>query len=144
MAWTSETVVSKIYETAGSTNRYDAQRLEQWLAILRRRPPEETLRALLGVFENSARAQTRYLDQEYAGHLLMALQPPCPVDVVSLIRPILATWDPSVEQLPWYFDAILGRESFLRSLDSLAELDLSPSERKALETFHYWLRMRGA
>ena len=144
MAWTSDTVVSKIYETADGTNRFDAQRLEQWLAILRRRPPEETLQALLGVFVNSTRTQTRYLDQQYAGHLLMALQPPCAVDVDALIRPTLATWDPSVEQLPWYFDAVLGRELFLRSLDSLAELDLSQEERTALVTLQYWLRARGA
>ena len=35
MTWTSETVVSKLYEAVDATQRFDdAQRLEQWLSVL--------------------------------------------------------------------------------------------------------------
>jgi hypothetical protein len=63
----SEMVVSKLYETVDSTGRLDAQRLEQWLGFLRRRPAVEAFEALVGVFCNASRPDSRYLDQEYAG-----------------------------------------------------------------------------
>jgi hypothetical protein len=60
----SEMVVSKLYETVDSTGRLDAQRLEQWLGVLRRRAAVEAFEALVGVFCNGSRPDSRYLDQE--------------------------------------------------------------------------------
>jgi hypothetical protein len=142
VTWTSNTVVLKLYEAVDTTHRFDGQRFDQWLDALRRRPIEEVGRALIGVFENTARTRTRYLDQQYAGSLLLALRPPCFSDVGVLIRRLLPTWDLSVEQLPWYFDAVLGRETLLQALATLAGQALSEEEQKALETFHFWLRAR--
>jgi len=139
VTWTSETVVSKLYETVDTTQRFDGQRLEQWLSVLRRRTGDEVFAALIGVFGGVDRPQSRYLDQEYAGKLLLALKPPCSSDVAATIKQILPTWDYSIEQLPWYFEAVVGREVVLRALDTLRQCS-SEEEQRAIETFRYWLR----
>jgi hypothetical protein len=113
----SEMVVSKLYETVDSTGRLDAQRLEQWLGVLRRRPAVEAFEALVGVFCNASRPDSRYLDQEYAGRLLLSLNPPSPPDVQAVIKRTLPTWDLSVEQLPMYFEAAIGREAVLQAME---------------------------
>jgi hypothetical protein len=138
----SEMVVSKLYETVDSTGRLDAQRLEQWLGVLRRRPAVEAFEALVGVFCNANRPDSRYLDQEYAGRLLLSLNPPSPPDVQAVIKRTLPTWDLSVEQLPMYFEAAIGREAVLQALDMLGSQSSSEQEQRAIETFRFWLRAR--
>jgi len=138
----SEMVVSKLYETVDSTGRLDAQRLEQWLGVLRRRPAVEAFEALVGVFCNASRPDSRYLDQEYAGRLLLSLNPPSPPDVQAVIKRTLPTWDLSVEQLPMYFEAAIGREAVLQALDMLCSQGSSEQEQMAIETFRFWLRAR--
>ncbi len=140
MNWTSGTVVLKLYETVDATRRVDAQRLEQWLSVLRHRPVDEVFSALIEVFRSADRPQNRYLDQEYAGRLLLALKPPCPLDIEATIKRVLPTWDYSVEQLPQYFDAAVGRERVLQALDALRSRCTSEEEQRAIETFRWWLR----
>ena len=143
MNWTSGTVVLKLYETVDAARRVDAQRvdaqrLEQWLSVLRRRPVDEVFSALIEVFRSADRPYN--LHQEYAGRLLLALKPPCPFDIEATIKRVLPTWDYSVEQLPQYFDAAVGRERVLQALDALRSRCASEEEQRAIETFRYWLR----
>jgi|SRR5690242_5964200 hypothetical protein len=149
---TSEMVVSKLYETVDTIRReradsswsgqLDAQRLRQWLNVLRRRPAVEAFEALIGVFCNTHRPDTRYIDQEYAGRLLLSLNPPSPPDIQAVIKRTLPTWDLSVEQLPMYFEAAMGREAVLQALDMLGSQVSSKQEQRAIETFRFWLRVR--
>ena len=132
-------VVSKLYETVDFAGRLDAQRLEQWLGVLRRRPGVEAFEALIGVFCNVNRPDSRYLDQEYAGRLLLSLKPPSPPDMQAVIKRTLPTWNLSVEQLPMYFEAAIGREAVLQALDMLGSQGPSKQEQRAIETFRYWL-----
>ena len=139
---TSEMVVSKVYESVDSTGRLDAQRLEQWLGVLRRRPALEAFQALIGVFCCADRPDSRHLDQECAGRLLLSLNPPSPPDVQAVIKRTLPTWDLSVEQLPMYFESAIGREALLQALDVLSLQGPSAEEQRAIETFRFWLRAR--
>jgi hypothetical protein len=139
---TSEMVVSRLYETVDSTGRLDAQRLEQWLGVLRRRPAVEAFEALIGVFCNANRPDSRYLDQEYAGRLLLSLKLPSPLDAQGVIKRTLPTWELSVEQLPMYFEAAMGREAVLQALDMLGSQGSSEQEQRAIETFRFWLHAR--
>lgn len=139
MAWTSGTIVSKIYGAVDETKRLDNQRLKQWTDLLRHRPANEVFEALVGVFCSSDRRETRFLDQEYAGRILLALKPPCSEDVQSVIRRALATWDYSVEQFPWYFSAVVGQLAVLRALDAIDAQAASREEREAVRTFRFWI-----
>lgn len=146
--WTSDTVVSKIYDAADATGRVDRQRLTQWIDMLRQRPGDEVFEALIGVFCNVDREATldhvdkRYVDQEYAGRILLAVKPPCSRDIQDVIKRTLATWDLSVEQLPWYFEAVAGREAVLQALDTLSTQVCSDHEQRGIDTFRFWLRAR--
>jgi len=91
MSWDSKTIVRKMYEAVDDLRRLDKQRLQHYIAALRCRPGEEVFDTLMAVFSDPNREQTRYLDQEYTGRLLFALQPPCPSDVGNVIHRILAT-----------------------------------------------------
>lgn len=140
MPWTSGIVVSKIYDAADATGRVDHQRLTQWIEILRQRPADEVFEALIGVFCNVHREDKLFVAQEYAGRILLALKPPCSRDIQDVIKRTLATWDLSVEQLPWYFSDVVGLEAVLRALDVLDAQVSSQQERDAIRTFRFWLR----
>jgi hypothetical protein len=142
MNWTSETVISKLYEASDSTGRVDKQRLELWAKVLRSRPGEEVFSSLMEVFSQSDRLKTRYIDQEYAGRLLLAVQPPCPSDVRDVIGRVLLVWGVSVEQLPLYFEEAIGRDALLRVLDELSVHPFSPKVKNAIDTFRFWLRTK--
>jgi hypothetical protein len=145
MPWTSGVVVSKLYRAVDATSRVDTQRLNQWIDILRQRPGDEVFEALLGVFCNADRGDKRFVDQEYAGRILLALKPPCSQDFQAVIKRTLSTWDVSVEQLPWYFSDVIGREAVLRVLDMLDTKECSRQERDAIHPFRFWLSgTRGA
>jgi hypothetical protein len=49
---TSQDIVDKFYHAVDTTHRLDAQRVRQWLGVLRRRPVEEVFQGLFGVFTN--------------------------------------------------------------------------------------------
>ncbi len=136
-------MISKLFEASESTRRLDKQRLEQWAKILRSRPDDEVFGSLIEVFSRTDRPNTRYIDQEHAGRLLLAVQPSCPSDVRDVIRRVLLVWDVSVEQLPLYFEVAIGRESLLKVLEELSTDDCSQEEKSALGTFQFWLRTKG-
>jgi hypothetical protein len=73
----------------------------------------------------------------------LELKPRSGQDLQSLIRASLAGWNLSVEQLPFYFRDTYGigpvREA-LAALDS--ERGFSAEERKALDTYRFWLRLQ--
>ncbi len=139
MSQDSKTIVRRIYAAVDDLQRMDEQRLKQFIAAMRCRPAEEAFDALIGVFADSSREQTRYLDQEYAGRLLLAVQPPCACDVRNVVRRVLRTWDVSVEQLPLYFEAVAGRDAVLQALQHLENQPLSEGEQHAIRSFRYWL-----
>ena len=129
----------KLYHAVDATGRIDYQRIRQWIELLRHRPAGEVFDALVGVFCNTDRPTRRFLDQEYAGRILLAVKPPCSQDIQSVIKRTLATWDISIEQLPFYFSDVFGTEAVLQALDALDRIDNSQQEQKAIRTFRFWL-----
>jgi len=77
--------------------------------------------------------------QEYAGRLFLQLKPIPPYGAKETTRQLLSKWDVSVEQLPWYLEAVLGADAFagaLLELESTSEV--SP---QVIETVRFWLRV---
>jgi|SRR5215467_10556981 len=142
MPWTSGIVVTKIYDAVDATGRVDHQRLTQWIDILRQRPGDEVFDALIGVFCNVDREDKRLVDQEYAGRILLTLKPPCSRNIEDVIKRMLARWDLSVEQLPWYFSDVVGVQKVLLALDALDTQVSSQQERDAIRTFRFWLGVK--
>jgi hypothetical protein len=76
--------------------------------------------------------------QEYAGLLLLQLEPPCNEPLPDLLRSVLPTWDRSVEQLPFYLAETFGRDAVLHAV---AEPSVTAAiEQGQLEAVRFWLR----
>ena len=81
-------------------------------------------------------------DQEAPGDYLLELKPRGAQELQSLIRASLAGWNLSIEQLPFYFRDTYDIEEVRLAIERL-ELDasLDADERKALDTYRWWLRV---
>jgi hypothetical protein len=140
MGWNKEEITEKIHSAVDTLGRVDQQRLRQWTLVLQRSSPDEVFEALYGVFVDETRPDQRFLDQEYAGKLLLAIKPRCLLEPTDAIRGALRNWEVSVEELPHYFRVALGDQPLRETLKKLEREDLSIVERADLETFHFWLR----
>src|SRR5688572_1563322 len=138
MVWDKQTIINKIYE---AIDRKLGQRYSQLLNLLRKRNPEEVFEILYFiVIDNGRPPEKKMWDQEWAGSLLFELQPICPIDPKIAIYTILKHYDFSVEEIPWYFADILGKEKVLSILNELELEQLSEYEIQSLNTFRYWLK----
>ncbi|MCA9623169.1 MAG: hypothetical protein KC731_29320 [Myxococcales bacterium] len=55
---------------------------------------------------------------------------------------LLPVWELSVEQVPWYFEHAFGAPTVGDALRRVAQQDLTPDARKALQTFAWWLHIQ--
>ena len=96
--------------------------------------------ALFSAF--TQRPPVPYVDQQAPGDYLLELKPRGAQDLQSLIRASLAGWNLSIEQLPFYFRDSYGIQAVRLAVERL-DLDarLDAVERKALDTYRYWLRI---
>jgi hypothetical protein len=74
MGWKKEEITEKIHSAVDTLGRVDQQRLRQWTSMLQRSSPAEVFEALYGLFVDETRPGRRFLDQEYAGKLLLAIK----------------------------------------------------------------------
>src|SRR5262245_39468854 len=94
--------------------------------------------ALFGVFTGGSHG---FQDQQLAGQYLLQLRPSCQLPVAVAIRQSLAYWNLSIEELPFYFWRVFGRDAVSEALAALeAEGGLTDSELRAIQTYRYWLR----
>jgi hypothetical protein len=78
--------------------------------------------------------------QEYAGRLLLRLKPPPPLEPQQTMRLLLSNWDVSVEQLPWYLEAVFGTGVPIAALVQL-ERDPNVEVGRRIDTVRFWLRV---
>lgn len=81
-------------------------------------------------------------EQEAPGDYLLELKPRGAQNLQSLIRASLAGWNLSIEQLPFYFRDTYGVELVRLEIERLdLDTSLDADERKALDTYRWWLRI---
>jgi hypothetical protein len=97
--------------------------------------------ALYGVFLDDQLLDNRLHFQQLAGRCLLFLLPLNNHELGDLIYKSLKGWDRSVEELPWYFFKIYGKEEVLKKLDEIGiKYNLSDNEQSKIETYRYWLK----
>lgn len=110
------------------------------LVVQREYGDESLFDALFGVFTDHSRPDTVFQDQQIASRHLLELCPACHVPLEQAIRSSLRQWNVSIEELPFYFWRIYGRDAVLAAVSMIeADRSLSEQERKGIETFRYWL-----
>ncbi len=127
----------------GSVDRYgriNPQQYSQIESMLRQLDSADVFRVLYTVLTNANRPTTRFADQELAGRLLIALQPPCPIEPREAIQELLNYYNLSIEQIPWYFAQQYGKQAVLEILEKLKTGVVDEQQQQCIETWKWWLQ----
>jgi hypothetical protein len=73
-----------------------------------------------------------------AACLLFIVKPNCPISCKDAIRAMLASWDISLEELPWYLAGHFGKEAIQNAVEELSQEALSHGQKVRLDTVTYW------
>lgn len=137
--WLAADITAEVRRTAsvfGSRNRQEFRRLHDMVS---RAAPQQVFFGLMNVF-----LEKEFEAQQLSGRLLMGLQPKLQQPLDQIIRPVLESWNVSVEELPFYLARKAGMTQLLATLSSLESEPLSDSGTQAVKTFRYWLRQHSA
>ncbi len=114
--------------------------LDQLRMNLMQLPPAQRGEALLEVFTAAAPTADPYGNQQTAGRLLIAVRPQCSQPLEHLLRSVAATWNVSVEELPFYLRDVFGHDAVVEAADRVARDYAAESrEADAMATVRWWL-----
>ncbi len=140
MVWDKERVIQRIY---GCVDRYggvNPQQYSQVESVLQKLDSAEVFEILYTVLTNVNRPATRFADQEFAGRLLLALQPPCTLEPTQAIQNLLECYNLSIEEVPWYFARQYGKSIVLEILEKLKTEVVCGQQQQSIETWKWWLQ----
>ena len=99
--------------------------------------------ALYGVFLDKSRGERHFTDQEIVGKMLYELQPKTSKGLKSLVRDCLENWNLSVEELPFYFRDVFGKEKLEFVVNQIESNEaLNEYESKAIKTIRWWCKLK--
>jgi hypothetical protein len=134
-SWSATEITTRIVDAADKYSPRNPQQLKQLHTALCHADPKEVYFGIMAVFRIP-----RFGPQEVAGRLLMGIKPRPREPLESIVRNSLATWDLSVEELPWYLAEKFGAKEILSTLDALeTESTRSDQELVAIRSFRFWL-----
>ena len=141
MTWDIDSVIKRIYWAAEHHEGVDWQQVHFLGKILARYDGDQVIPRLLALCGEECRGERYiYIVQEYVGQLLWRLKLKCSLPPTDLLRPILKTYELSVEQIPWALAHAFGKESFIASLKELQDQTSDPVERRSIKTLEWWLQ----
>jgi hypothetical protein len=133
----AKSIRHEFYSAVDSPQRW--QRLGHLLQEVKFIPAEVLYEAFFGVFLDPSRPDSRFEDQEAAGGMLWKLKPHCHIDLPQAIMAVLPTYDLSIEELPWYYAEIFGKEIVYSTAKTLLSQEHNKQGQETLKTFLFWL-----
>jgi hypothetical protein len=140
MAWDKERIIQKIYWCVDRYGEVNPQQYTQIESALQKLDSAGVFEILYTVLTNANRPATRFVDQEVAGRLLLALQPTCPIDPTKAIQNLLECYNLSIEEIPWYFARQYGKPVVLAILEKLKTEVVCEQQQQSIETWKWWLQ----
>lgn len=137
---TSEDIKTEILISSDKANRVGDLRIQQLIQILDKVDPEIIVEGVIKVFE-TARPDSLYRDHEFAGRVLMTINPKSQRDLKEILKRTLTTWNKSVEQLPLWLRDNYGLE---KVSDTFDDIELTDKEKEKMETMKFWLQLKAA
>lgn len=134
-----QTIVETVSNSADLYGASNPQQLNELLRSLANASDNELFFGLFSFFYDPA-IQSSFERQQLAGTLLYELCPVCPLKLDGAIYAIPTHWNLSVEEVPWYFCKVFGKnvvEIFLVEL--IPEVE-SGSVKKSFEALLYWAK----
>jgi hypothetical protein len=133
----SETLTPESFRDALYSHKHTLPQLRRKLESLR---AVERAPVLFSVFADECRS---FRDQETAGRLLVSLNPKPTLPLEEILRSVAATWNVSVEQLPFYLRDMFGRDEVAEVADRLSgEYPQDSREARAMSTVCWWIGAR--
>lgn len=132
-------IIEKVRHSAdryGSSNQQQLKRLTDSLCKLSER---EIFFGLFSFFSDPD-LQGFYDRQQLAGTLLYKLRPSCPLALDGAIYAMPAHWDLSIEEVPWYFCSVFGKDTVQKFLEDLISDVEAGGVKKSFETLLFWVR----
>lgn len=140
MVWSKERIIQKIYWAVDRYGRFHPQQYSQIASVLRKLDSAEVFEILYTVLTNVDRPTTRFEDQEFAGRLLLDLQPTCTLELTEAIQGLLKGYNFSIEELPWYFAQQYGKQVVLEILEKLRTELTCEQQQQSIKTWEWWLQ----
>ena len=121
----------------------NAQQFRHLRYVSERSDPAEVFAACHAVLSSEPRSGSEFSDQRYAGGVLLAVRPPCPLSLPDAVRPTLPYFDLDAREWPWYLVSMFGERSVTEAFDGLAALSLTDRESRSLDTMRFWTERFG-
>jgi hypothetical protein len=135
-----ERVIQKIYWSVDHYGRFNPQQYAQIESALKKLDSADVFEVLYTILTDTNRPATRFADQEFAGKLLFALQPICPLEPTQVIQDLLKCYNLSVEEIPWYFARQYGKSVVLQILERLKTEVTCEQQQQSIKTWQWWLQ----
>lgn len=137
----SEDLIEEIFLCVDLTEKLGDLRLRQLLMLLPKVSDEIVLESVIKVFNNKERNETLYLDQLYAGKILVNVNPKSELDLKAILNEILENWNKSIRDMPLWLFNTYKKENLNKMLLSIVNDPFESSERKdKAETMMRWVK----
>lgn len=140
MVWNKERIIQKIYWAVDHSGGCNPQQYSQIASVLQKLDSAEVFEILYTVLTNMDRPATRFADQQFAGRLLLDLQPICTLELTDAIQGLLKGYNFSIEELPWYFAQQYGKQIVLEILEKLTSELTCEQQQQSIKTWEWWLQ----
>lgn len=139
MTWSKERIIQKICWSVDHYKGYNPQQYNQVESVLQKLRNTEVFDILYTVLTDAERTQTRFADQEFAGTLLLKLQPPCTLEPTQAIKTLVQCCNLSIEEIPQYFARQYGKPVVLGILAELRTHLPCEHYQRRIDTWEWWL-----
>ena len=140
MSWTIDAIIDRIRARTKTPGFVDWQQVHFLCDVASHLDPDTVVARLLDYSRNDTHDDRHdFLAQEYVGKILWELRPKCTIPPADLLRPILKTYEHSVEEIACYLAANYGPDTVERTLDKLSDESLTAAEQRSIHVLRYWL-----
>ncbi len=132
-------IFERVVKSADDFGAGNPQQFQQFGTLLAKCRHEEIFYGLLKVFVDCPHDSKLFSRQELAGRLLIKMKPYYKFDLHTTIKSVLPNYNPSIEQLPYYFVVMYGLDTVLKAFDVIESEPLSEREKACITTMRWWL-----
>mgnify|MGYP000341272130 CR=1 FL=1 len=140
----SEQIYLRVIESAEQFGPGNPQEFKLLGSQLAKCKPKDIFSALMLVFSRSEVGANNFPKQELAGRLLDKMKLKTKFDLEATIRSVIPAYDPSVEQLPYHFASIHGKDAVVNQLLQIEIEETDERVLACLKTMKWWLGARDA
>lgn len=116
-------------------------RIRQLMKLLPKISDDIIIEGIVQVFENENRPETLYIDQKYAGKILLNFNPKTNQDIEVVLLRVLKNWNKSVEEFPFWLEKNYGTQKLQQVFLKLKNSHLTEIELDKMGTMRRFLQL---